>query len=347
MRVGQARETAQQWVVEVAGRVPGFSGAYTAGSTNWLDDDATMPAASDLDIMVVVTDASLAGGRSKFLHQGVLFEVSYLGSDALRSPELVMGDSQIGPSFRMARIIVDPTGHLTSLLAAVRRDFAKRRWVRARCAGARDRVLRHLRSMGREMSFPDQVIACLFAAGVTTHVLLVAGLRNPTVRVRYVAVRELLADYGRIGFHEALLGLLGSERIGRQQAGRYVVALTGIFAAATRAVDPGFPFAADISDSARPIAIDGSLDLIEHGFPREAMFWIAVTHSRCQKVLSGTAAGDLLRGFEERYRDLTRDLGIGSSADVRRRCGEIERMLPCVEEQAEAILAANRDVEED
>src|SRR5262249_4723595 len=29
-----------------------------------------------------------------------------------------------------------------------------------------------------------------------------------------------------------------------------------------------------------------SLELIESGYHREAMFWIAVTHSRCQKVLS-------------------------------------------------------------
>jgi hypothetical protein len=36
-------------------------------------------------------------------------------------------------------------------------------------------------------------------------VLLTAGLRNPTIRLRYLAVGTLLADYGRAGFIEELL----------------------------------------------------------------------------------------------------------------------------------------------
>jgi hypothetical protein len=54
-----------------------------------------------------------------------------------------------------------------------------------------------------------------FRRGITTHVLLVAGLRNPTVRNRYVAVRELLADYNAVELHEWLLELLGAARISR------------------------------------------------------------------------------------------------------------------------------------
>ncbi len=65
------------------------------------------------------------------------------------------------------------------------------------------------------------------------------------------------------------------------------------------------------------MAIDGSEELIQRGYHREAMFWIAVTHSRCQKVLP--------RRFSESYLDLPGDLGIASSAEVRRRCAEIER----------------------
>jgi hypothetical protein len=62
------------------------------------------------------------------------------------------------------------------------------------------------------------VTAWLFATGVTTHVLLVAGLKNPTVRQRYVATRELLADYGRVDFYETLLELLGCAQMSRARA---------------------------------------------------------------------------------------------------------------------------------
>jgi len=69
MRIGQARETARQWVIEEASAIPGFRGAYTAGSTNWLPEDASLGTTSDLDIMAVLTDPRQAGMRRKFRHR--------------------------------------------------------------------------------------------------------------------------------------------------------------------------------------------------------------------------------------------------------------------------------------
>jgi hypothetical protein len=347
MRVEQARETARQWVIEEASGIPGFCGAYTAGSTNWLPYDADLATTTDFDIMVVLTDPNQASRRGKFRYREVLLEASYLRDDQLRSPDLVLNDYHLAPSFRTTNIILDPSGHLTALRAIVCRDYAKRQWVRERCANARDRVLGCLRSINEATPLHDQVIACLFGAGITTHVLLVAGLRNPTVRARYVAVRELLADYDHVEFHEAILELLGAARMSRGRVGQHLAALTDIFDAATKAIKTPFPFASDLSDIARPIAIDGSLELIERGYHREAMFWIAVTHSRCQKVLSGDASGELPQNFSDSYRDLVGDLGIASFADVRRRCAEVERFLPRIWEAAERIMAANQRIEDD
>src|SRR4051812_36125868 len=54
MHVRQAKAIARQWVIEAASTAPGFAGAFYHGSTNWLPDDAMLPAASDLDVMVVL-----------------------------------------------------------------------------------------------------------------------------------------------------------------------------------------------------------------------------------------------------------------------------------------------------
>jgi hypothetical protein len=89
------------------------------------------------------------------------------------------------------------------------------------------------------------------------------------------------------------------------------------------------------------------LELIERSYHREAMFWIAVTHSRCQKVLAGDASGELPQSFSDSYRDLVDDLGIASFADVRRRCAEVGRFLPRVWEAAERIMASNQRIEND
>jgi hypothetical protein len=212
---------------------------------------------------------------------------------------------------------------------------------------ARNKVLEYLHSIDEEAPLPDQVMAYLFAAGITTHVLLVAGLRNPTVRLRYRATRELLADYGHLEFHETLLELLGSVRMNRGRVGHHLATLTEIFDVAKNAIKSTFPFEADISDSARPSAIDGSLELMERGYHREAMFWIAVTHSRCQKVILCEAPVEMTQSFRESYQDLAGDLRVPSSVEIRRRCIEVERILPRVWDLAEAMMAADQEIEVD
>ena len=347
MKIGRAREAARLWMVEEGQRVPGFCGAYTAGSTNWLPDDAEQSTWSDLDIMVVVADDGRAGRREKFLYHDALLEASYLSSDRLQSAEQILGDYHLAPSFRTAKVMVDPHGRLTSLFKPVCRGYGKRRWVRQRCANARSKVLGHLKPIGGEATLHDQVMACLFAAGVCTHVLLAAGLRNPTVRGRCEAAQELLAEYGMAEFHETLLELLGAARVGREQANRHLDALAKIFDAAGRARTSEFPFGCDICEGARGVAIDGSRELIERGCFREAMFWTGVTHARCQKVLASDAPEELTKSFKDSYQELLADLGLGTSAEIRQRGARVEHMLPRVWGVAEQILAANREIEED
>jgi hypothetical protein len=181
---------------------------------------------------------------------------------------------------------------------------------------------------------------------VTTHVLLVAGLKNPTVRRRYAAVRELLADYGRLEFHETLLELLGCGSMSRERVEQHLATLTDTFDAAAAVSSTSFPFASDITDAARPIAIGGSRDLIERGLHREAVFWIAATYSRCQKILHHDAPADAKERLDPGYRQLLDDLGVASSGELRRRREEVERLLPPLWEEAEAIMAANPAIED-
>jgi hypothetical protein len=297
--------------------------------------------------MVVVADDKQAGRRRKFSYHETLLEVSYLSNNEFQSAEQILSNYHLAPSFRTAKAMVDPQGRLTSLLEAVSREYGKRRWVRRRCANARDKVLAHLKAIGRDAASHDQVMACLFAAGVTTHVLLVAGLRNPTVRTRYVAVRELLAGCGRVQFCDTLLELLGAARINQERARRHLATLTKIFDTASRTPASEFSFACDVSESARAVAIDGSLELIERGYYREAIFWIGVTHSRCQNILASHMPEELAMSFQDNYQELRADLGLGTPAEIRQRGARIEHMLPRVLGVAEDIIVANRELEDD
>jgi hypothetical protein len=343
MLVKQAKEIAHQWVMEEGRKIAGFMGAFYHGSTNWLPDDALLPATSDLDIMIVFAKAP-AVKLGKFIYHDVLLEVSYLSSDQIQSPAQVLSDMSMAGSFRTPGIILDPTGQLTKLQAAVAAAYAQRQWVYARCADARDKILRHLQGVDASAPFHDQVTAWLFATGVTTHVLLVAGLKNPTVRRRYVTVRELLIEYDYTKFHEELLELLGCAAMNQAQVETHLTALTEVFDVAKTVITTPFFFASDISDLARPVAIDGSHELIANGLQREAIFWIVATYARCLKVLYHDAP-ERYAQFLPAFQRLLADLGITSFADLQQQGEQIKAILPRLWTVAEAIIAANPEIE--
>ena len=58
MNVQAAKAVARQWVMSAATAMPGFAGAFTAGSIDWLPADAALPATSDVDRWVVFAAAA-------------------------------------------------------------------------------------------------------------------------------------------------------------------------------------------------------------------------------------------------------------------------------------------------
>jgi hypothetical protein len=146
MNVKQAKEIIHRWALEEASQLPGFAGAFIAGSTNWLPDDDPLPTTSDVDVNIVLADANQKQSYQKQVYQGVLIDVAYISSDQIQSPDTILSNYYLAY-------------HFTSIL---------------------------------------------------NHVLLVAGLKNPTVHRMFTATRELLATYNRLPFHETLLRLLGS-----------------------------------------------------------------------------------------------------------------------------------------
>lgn len=343
MLVRQAKEAARQWVVAQAAAIPTARGAFFHGSVNWLADDDPFPVTSDVDVMVVLDDDARSANPGKIRYHDVLLDVSFLASDQLRSPEQVLGRYDLAGSFHNDSIIWDATGSLRELQRAVAASYADRHWVAKRCDDAQDRILGNLAAPEGSRAFPDEVTSWLFATGVQCHVLLVAGLRNPTVRTRYVAVRDLLADYDRFAVYECLLHQLGCAGMSRERVERHVALLTEAFAVARTVIRTPFFFAADISDVGFAVAIDGSAESIARGDHREAIFWIAATYSRCMQVFLLDAPA-LTEQFAPGYRELLGDLGIASPADLREKAEAVRAFLPRLREESDAIMAANPEI---
>jgi hypothetical protein len=342
MQVHHAKQIARQWAATNATVLPGFAGAYLAGSIVTMPEDAELAPSSDVDLHIVLEDANPPIKPGKFIHEGVLLEVSLIPHDILRSPEEVLGNIHLSGCFRYPGVLLDPTGELTHLHEIVQRDFAKREYVIRRCDTVTASIRNGLESLSFDRPFPDyrSINGWLFPTGITTFILLAAGLRNPTVRKRYAAVREVLAEYDMLGDYESLLALLGCAGWTSQQVEQHLGALEPAFADASTQQRTPYAFASDISDAARPIVFEGTRELIAAGLHRETVFWLVATWCRCLHILEVDAPESMTRHLPA-FRALLSDLGITSEATLRDHCHGTIAALPHIRAVAGRIIARN------
>nr|WP_329321558.1 hypothetical protein [Streptomyces sp. NBC_01262] len=340
-----ARSAAVQWVAQHAQTDAGYRGAYFSGSTVGLSDDAELPASSDVDVFVVTTHDDPPAKTGKLRYQGALLEVSYLPWAELASADDVLASYHLAGSFRVDAIIDDPTGHLRKLHEHIAPRFAARSCVRRRCQDARRRIETRLAAIDISAPFHEQVNAWLFPTGVTCHLFLVAALRNPTVRLRYRAARDVLTDYGHLGLYPEILGLLGCSHLPAQRVQHHLRELTATFDATVQVARTPFFFSSDITPTSRPIGIDGSQSLIDSGDHREAVFWIIATFARCHTILA-TDAPQLHEALAPAFQAAVADLGISSTRDLLRRAAEVTRLLPRLWQTTEDVLTNNPNITE-
>lgn len=345
MKVGLARSAAMQWVAQYAQPDAGFRGAYFSGSTVGLPDDAELSPSSDVDIFVVTAQEDPPAKPGKLRFQDALLEVSYLPWPELASADDVLASYHLAGSFRAGAIIDDPTGELHRLHAHISRHFAARTWVRRRCQDARHRIETRLAAIDTSAPFHEQVLAWLFPTGVTCHVLLVAALRNPTIRLRYLAAREVLTDYGHLSLYPELLKLLGCSHLPAPRVQHHLRELAATFDATAQVAKTPFSFSSDITPTARPIAIDGSQRLIDSGDHHEAVFWIIATFARCHTILAADAP-QLHEALAPAFQAAVTELGISSTHDLIHRAEEVTRFLPRLWQTAEDILRSNCGITE-
>lgn len=273
-----------------------------------------------------------------------MLEAGVATRSELGSPEEILPNPHLAGSLWHPVLLADPAGELTELGQRVTEEFAKRRWVEQRMNGSRDLALLWLRRIDEAASFPEQVTCWLFGTGVTTFVLLAAGLRNLTVRRRYAESRVLLEEYEQRAFHEEMLTWLGCAEMQPERVSQHLRALAAAFDATSAYLDVSFRFAADLRPEARPVAIGGSQELIDEGLHREAVFWLVATFSRCLQGLQSDASRNVLELCESGLRDLLGDLGIETRADLNARADHIRAALPRLDAVARQILLANPEI---
>ena len=337
MLVSQAIAAAAAWTQAYAKTYP-ILGAVLNGSVLERSDGDLLPESSDVDINLIAEEAP-EQKPGKFRFQGALLEASFLPFSMVDPMEKALTTYEIAGAFRSPRgLLRDPSGRIRPIVAYVSERFAQPEWVRVRCENVYRKILRGTGSYREDLPLLDNINCWLFPTGILTHAILVAALRNPTVRLRYLRSRAVLDDWNRLDVYEALLEPLGCSNMTASQALRHLQGLERTFDLAAARRQTAFPFQNDIDPAARAVAIGGSLDLIEAGNPREAVFWMAATYERCHRILAADAP-ELHEARLPHFLAFLADLGVTTHADLRQRFKQVEGLLPLVREVVDGHLA--------
>lgn len=346
MLARDAKDAARHWVLEEASRLPSFHSAFLYGSAGIVPDDAEFPASSDVDVKIVLENPPVVGDPQKHLFRDVVLDVSYASSEDFRSPEVVLGTYYTAVHFVRPHIVLDPSGELRSIQPTVAREYAKRAWVRKRCVHAREQFEESLTWLSSAAPIHDQVFAWLLGTLVMTHMVLVADLANPTIRKCLVTSRDVLARYGHLPLHEKLLGILGSASMERAQVDALLGSCAEAFDAAKVVRTTPVPYASNISDYARPIAIEGGQEMVTAGFHRETVLWIGQIHTLCQTILYNDASDEVRSRHTPAYEHLLRELGVTSYDDLAERNEQLRQLLPDLWRVTEEIIATNPAIQD-
>jgi hypothetical protein len=344
MLAGEARAAARDWVQLHAAGAPWFRGAYLAGSAADRPADAVQPPWSDVDVTVVVAGATAPPKPGKVRHRGALLDVTYLPEEILADPERVAATHYLAPSFAADGVLLDPTGLLGQLRAAIAPTYAEPAAVRRRVADVLTAVRTRLAAVDHAAPWPQHVMAWLFPSSLVTVAVLVAAGRRPTVRLRYRRARDVLHEAGRPDLYARMLELLGCAGVDPALVVRHLDRLADVFDEAAAVGCTPFFFSSDISIEARPIAIDGSRALVDAGDHREAVFWIVATYARCLSILSRDAAPEVYERHRPVFDRVLADLGITSSADLDARAVEVRAAMPWLLRVAQEIIEANPEI---
>lgn len=311
--------------------------AFLHGSITWLGDGDELAATSDADLILVARQsAGLPIGKR--LVDGLVLDVSTVERSEIDDASQVLATYHLASSLRSPDLILfDSDGWLTAVQREVQEEFARREWIARRCDAVVERSRTYLHAAVHAPSDTDRAIAWLFGVGVTTHIHLVAGLRNPTVRRRYQATREMLTTMGRPDLYPPLLDLINPVPCSVQRCRSLVQNLAHIFDATLDMPKGNFPFAGDISAVGRVGAIDDSLHLIDTGHPRDTLFWIGVTATRCLQILEA-ADPDRARLFRPTWNSMLATIGVPGPGTEAIRAAEMQSALTAIRRSADELI---------
>lgn len=337
MQIKKAKIIARNWTEQFA-KNHNIAGAVINGSAGYLKDSDILPETSDLDINLYTECPENFEKLGKQVYNGLLIEPSVLSLSMIIPRKKALVTYEIAGSFRSTNLILyDGSGIISDTTKYVSAHFSEPYYIKKRCEKVYKKIQNGINGFNHSMSILDNINSWLFPAGICTHGVLVADLKNPTVRLRYLKAYESLQKNGMENVYGGFLDLLGCRNISAAEIMFFLKELEITFNLAAENIKSDYPFKNDISMEAKHVAIGGSYELIEMGHHREAVFWILVTFERCHKVLRQDAPAIHIERFPM-FLDFLKLLGITDNGSIKAKTENILSFLPKLTEINDLII---------
>ncbi|AEI67789.1 hypothetical protein [Corallococcus macrosporus] len=331
MNVDQAIQRARAWVEQQSTHISGFHGAFLAGSLTRMPPNTPLEPWRDVDVVVVTTDpGSVQGDRMELSLDGIIIECGVLSDEPFRSPEGILSSAEHADNLAAGVILADPTGSLQKLHTQVAAEYARRRWVQARCDSRKEYIGRRMRQAREALAadnFPAVFMHFYVAMSLLVGLTAQADAKPLTLRRGFVLSGALLESWGRADLHEEALALLGSAHLSREEVEQFLAHFDEAFELAVRVKRKPIHYDFKFQRHLRPYYVDGTREMLREGRHREAIYWIIGYCYQAWLVLLNDAPEALQQPHLERLVSFFEKLDVLPTSDWASRLNRLQDVV--------------------
>ncbi len=342
MSTQQVIERTKEWVGMQAERFPGFLGAHLMGGITSMAASDPFPAYRDVDLHIILKDGTdIPGENAEALYKGLMIEAGFRQQTDYSTPEVILANPVIASHIAVPSIVSDPSGFLTRLHEGVAREYARRKWVLARCEAEKREAFGML-EIAAHIPDPLAAFGLLGYAGVyVSAVLALASLKAITGRRSYIQMRRILENSGRTDLYEGLLGVVGFPQASREQAERYLQDAAEAFDLAVRVKRTPHPFGHKMYAHLRPYLVEGSREMMDDGYYREAMGWTMAFYVNSMQIIQIDAPSKVTPDMQAKFDECMSQFGLNGPISWQERIARAKALFHEIFIVADEIIGCN------
>ncbi len=342
MSTEQVIERTKEWVRTQAERFPGFLGAHLMGGITSMAASDPFPAYRDVDLHIILKDGTeVPGENAEALYRGLMIEAGFRRQTDYSTPEVILANPVIAGHMAVPSILSDPTGFLSRLHEVVAREFARRKWVQARCEAEKREAFGKL-DIAAHIPDPIAAFGLLGYAGTyVSAVLALASLRAITGRRSYIQMGCILENQGLTDLYERLLEIVGFSQTSREQSECYLQDAAEAFDLAVKVKRTPHPFGHKMHTHLRPYLVEGTQEMMNEGYCREAVGWTMAFYFNSMQIIQIDAPSQLTPDMQRKFDVCMTQFGLNGTVSWKERIARAKALFREIFIVADEIIGCN------